>query len=68
MLLTERNEIKINILVISNLSYNLFDKTFSFDSNTQTSYMSPEVFKSQVMVTDYYPNFVSDIWYEMFYL
>ena len=64
MLLTERNEIKINILVISNL----VDKTFSFDSNTQTPYMSPEVFKPEVMVTNYYPNFVSDIWYEMFYL
>ena len=46
MLLAERNEIKINILVISNLSDNSFDS----GSNPQTQYKSPEVFKSQVMV------------------
>jgi hypothetical protein len=58
MLLTERNEIKIKI---SNLS----DDSFGSGPNPQTQYMSPEVFKSQVMDIKYYPN--TDIWYEMFY-
>ena len=60
MLLTERNEIKINILIISYLSYNSLGSFVGYPK-----YFSPELFKARIMNARIYPN--TDIWYEMFY-
>ena len=57
MLLTERNEIKINYLVSSKILH-LDDPEYPVN----TMYMSPELFSYEY---GYYPN--TDIWYEMFY-
>ena len=56
MLLTERNEIKLADLGLSKI----MDNTHASSYKGSPAYMSPEVFKSQVMVIKYYPN--TDIW------
>ena len=60
MLLTERNEIKLADLGLSKV----MDNTHASSYKGSPAYMSPEVFKAQVMVQKYYPN--TDIWYEKF--
>ena len=60
MLLTERNEIKLADLGLSKIMAD----SHASSCKGSPSYMSPEVFKSQVMKIKYYPN--TDIWYEMF--
>ena len=57
MLLTTTNEIKIGDLGISKIMEN--NEYASSHAGTPT-YMSPEVFKAQVMDIKYYPN--TDIW------
>jgi predicted component of type VI protein secretion system len=61
ILLTERNEIKLADLGLSKVMENTHASTFV----GSPSYMSPEVFKTQFIVIEYYPN--TDIWYEMIY-
>ena len=62
MLLTERNEIKLADLGLSKI----MDKTHASSYAGSPAYMSPEVFKAQVLDVKYYPN--TDIWYEIVYL
>jgi serine/threonine protein kinase len=57
MLLTERNEIKLADLGWSKT----MDKTHASTFAGSPAYMSPEVFKADVLETEYYPN--TDIWY-----
>ena len=57
MLLTERNEIKLADLGWSKI----MDKTHASTFAGSPAYMSPEVFKADVLETEYYPN--TDIWY-----
>ena len=57
MLLTERNEIKLTDLGWSKI----MDKTHASTFAGTPLYMSPEVFKADVLETEYYPN--TDIWY-----
>ena len=57
MLLSGRNEIKLADLGISKL----MDNTHASSHAGSPPYMSPEVFKAQVMKINYYPN--TDIWY-----
>ena len=61
MLLNDRNEIKLTDLGISKIMEETHASTYAGTKQ----YMSPEVFKSQVLDIKYYPN--TDIWYEMFY-
>ena len=62
MLLSGRNEIKLGDLGLSKL----MDKTHASSHAGTPMYMSPEVFKAQVLDIKYYPN--TDIWYIGFYL
>ena len=62
MLLTERNEIKLADLGLSKI----MNKTHASSYAGSPAYMSPEVFKAQVLDVKYYPN--TDIWYEIVYL
>ena len=61
MLLSGKNEIKLADLGISKI----MEETHASTHAGTKEYMSPEVFKAQVLVINYYPN--TDIWYEMFY-
>ena len=61
MLLTESNEIKLGDLGLSKI----MDNTHASSHAGSPAYMSPEVFKAQVLDIKYYPN--TDIWYEMFF-
>ena len=56
MMLSGNNEIKLGDLGISKLMENTHASTHA----GTPQYMSPEVFKAQVMETKYYPN--TDIW------
>ena len=56
MLLNGRDEIKLADLGVSILMENTHASTHA----GTLSYMSPEVFKAQVMDTIYYPN--TDVW------
>ena len=56
MLLSERNEIKLADLGLSKM----MEKTHASTLAGSPAYMSPEVFRAQVMDTKYYPN--TDIW------
>ena len=56
MWLIERNEIKLADIGLSQIMHKRHAASFE----SSPVYMSPEVFKSQVMVTKYYPN--TDIW------
>jgi serine/threonine protein kinase len=59
MLLNGRNEIKLADLGISKLMSKSYASTYAGSKQ----YMSPEVFKAQIMKINYYPN--TDIWYEI---
>ena len=59
MLLNGRNEIKLVDLGISKL----MSKSYASTHAGTRQYMSPEVFKAQIMKINYYPN--ADIWYEI---
>ena len=61
MLLNDRNEIKLTDLGISKI----MEETHASTCAGTKEYMSPEVFKSQVLDIKYYQN--TDIWYDMFY-
>ena len=56
MLLSGKNEIKLGDLGLSKL----MDKTHASSHAGTPIYMSPEVFKAQVLDIKYYPN--TDIW------
>ena len=56
MLLTESNEIKLGDLGLSKI----MDNTHASSHAGTPMYMSPEVFKAQVLDIKYYPN--TDIW------
>ena len=56
MLLSGKNEIKLADFALSKL----MDKTHASSFVGSNIYMSPEVFKAQIMVIKYYPN--TDIW------
>ena len=56
MLLSERNELKLGDLGLSKL----MEKSHAVSYSGTPLYMSPEVFKTQVTVTKYYPN--TDVW------
>jgi serine/threonine protein kinase len=57
MLLTGTNVLKLADLGLSKI----MDKTHASTYAGSPAYMSPEVFKAQVMKISYYPN--TDIWY-----
>ena len=59
MLLNGRNEIKLTDLGISKLMENTHASTYAGSKQ----YMSPEVFRAQIMRINYYPN--TDILYEI---
>jgi mitogen-activated protein kinase kinase len=56
MLLNGRNEIKLCDLGVSKI----MDKSHVSTSAGTREYMSPEVFKAQVLDVKYYPN--TDVW------
>ena len=58
MLLSKRNEIKLADIGLSQSQ--IMHKRHAASFKSSIAYMSPEVFKSQVMFTKYYPN--TDIW------
>ncbi len=57
MLLTGRNEIKLADLGLSKM----MEKTHASTFAGSPVYMSPEIFKAQVLEIKYYPN--TDVWY-----
>ena len=57
LLLTDKDEIKLTDLGVAKLMENTHASTYA----GTPPYMSPEVFKAQVLEINYYPN--TDIWY-----